>query len=110
MFTKKFKLKNFQPAEIFETGQFKPKNEAQEIDGELMCEIFYTPIGWRVDVHLLSPLDIWDIEHVQKLFGIKANNLHDDLFEKTFDTASPAMQFITKRLKGLGWEPVDTWQ
>lgn len=110
IFNKKFVLKDFQPADISDLHNLVIKKELHTEIGEIVCEVFYTPRGWRGDIHLMSPIDIWDPGHVQQLYGVKADRLRGDLYEKSFESAVPAMQYMTKRLKTLGWEPIDTWE
>jgi len=110
IFNKKFILKDFQPADISDPTDIKIKKGNHTEIGEIVCEVYYTPRGWRGDIHLMSPIDIWDADHVQKLYGVRPNELRGDLYEKIFESTVPAMQYMTKRLKTLGWEPIDTWE
>lgn len=72
-------------------------------------EIFFTPKGFRIEIHLISPMLVWDFEQTCKIKGITESNPEGDLTDENFDTELSAMHFITRRLSKLGWEAEGVW-
>jgi hypothetical protein len=111
LFTKNITISNFRLVDgenlenpnKFEQG--KPLTE----EALIVAEVFYAPKGFRAEIHAESPLHVWDEEHAKRLFGISEENPNGDLREKNFETALAAMHFLTRRLKRLGWDPLDSW-
>lgn len=76
---------------------------------ELVVEVFFTPKGYRADVHLISPIIVWDFEQTCKIKGITESNPEGDLTDKNFPSELSAMHFISRRIQKLGWSPVGPW-
>lgn len=77
---------------------------------EIEVEIFFTPRGFRIEIHLNSPMLVWDFEQTCKIKGITESNPEGDLTDKNFATELSAMHFITRRLSKLGWEAIGVWE
>ena len=85
------------------------KGKIVKKDAGLIVQTFYTPRGFCCEVALLSPVDVWDSEQYCRIEGVGEKTPEGDLLDHTFDTMLAAMHFITRRLKKLGWEPLDAW-
>lgn len=81
-----------------------------EVNAGILAEVFYTPKGWRSEVHMLTPLFAWDFEEMCVLYGFSNDFPEGDLQDKNFDTMKASMQFLTRRLRKLGWEPDEEWR
>jgi len=110
LFYKEFQISNFVAAD-FKNGRATPKKKTPRQLAQIIAEVYYTPRGWRVEAHQLNehPIYVWDETHSKKLYGITDALPDGDLREMNFKTLRGGMQFITKRLKGLGWKPEDDW-
>lgn len=110
IFKKNLTIQNFKvlnPSNFDQIGEKKGKSLKR--DAEIVVQVFYTPRGFCCEVDPLSPIDIWDLEQYCRIEGINEENPGGDLLDYNFDTILAAMHFITRRLKKLGWEPLDAW-
>jgi hypothetical protein len=110
IFRKKIIVDNFlllTKEEIAEDSLDKAKPLKKE--AELVAQIHYTPRGYFCEVEQFSPMDVWNEDLFCKIEGINDGSPEGDLSEKFFDTKLASMHFITRRLKRLGWDPLDGW-
>lgn len=110
VFQKSLTVQNFRllaSSDLEQSG--KKKGRALKKDAGLVAQVFYTPRGFCCELEPLSPVDVWDSEHYCRIEGITEKTPDGDLSDHSFDTMLAAMHFITRRLKKLGWEPLDTW-
>jgi hypothetical protein len=75
----------------------------------LTAEVFYTPKGYRGEIHEESPVQVWDNEHYRRIKAISEDKPNGALAEKNFETPLAVMHYLTRHLKKLGWEPLDAW-
>ena len=110
-FYKTIKVNNFRIIDrsLFNDVQSLTEGDSFSEEVILLAEVFYTPKGYRGVLHEDFPLAIWDADHAKRLYGITKDKPEGDLEEKNFDTSLAAMHFLTRRLKKLGWEPLDSW-
>jgi len=110
LFYKEFQVNNF-VACVFKDERVSLKKKTPRQLAQIIAEVYFTPRGWRVEVHQLTehPIHTWDEKHACKLYGMTDELPEGDLREMNFKTLRGGMQFITKRLKSLGWEPEDDW-
>ena len=111
IFKKKITIQNFKTVKtdvLLKTDNFTGKS-VKELT-EIAVEIFFTPRGYRVDIHLLSPIIVWDFGQMCDIKGITENNPEGDLTDKNFNSELAAMHFATRRLAKLGWEPNEAWE
>ncbi len=110
-FQKKISINNFKlinEDNLRNAEQEKGKSLTEE--AMLVAEVFYTPKGYRGEIHEGNPIRVWDSEQADRIFGISKDRPDGDLCEKNFATELAAMHFLTRRLKKLGWEPLsDSW-
>lgn len=110
IFSKSITLDNFKIASLKDLGGSKrPKGRPFKKEAELIAQVFYTPRGFSCGVEHFSPIDVWSGEQFCRIEGVNEESPEGDLNEKYFDTKLAAMHFITKRLKRLGWDPMDSW-
>lgn len=110
LFYKELQVNNFAAAE-FKGDRVLPKKRTPRQLAQIIAEVYFTPRGWRVEAHQLTehPIHTWDEKHTRKLYGVSDELPDGDMREMNFKTLRGGMQFITKRLKGLGWKPEDDW-
>ena len=111
VFQKKLAISNFKAlrgSALSEAGKPNIGKIVREL-AEMIAEVYYTPKGYRVEMHAISPVPLWDEAQMNKIEGITAELPEGDLMEKNFDSMLAAMHFITRRLKKLGWDPLGKW-
>jgi len=111
VFQKRLTIQNFRSIESSDLSQAGKNKKGKLIkkDAGLLAQVFYSPRGFCCELDQLSPIDVWDSEQYCRIEGISDKTPEGDLLDHTFDTMLAAMHFITRRLKKLGWEPLDTW-
>jgi len=111
IFRKKITIQNFKLIDTDNMNYVEKTNKGKlfKKDSELVAQVFYTPKGYVCEVEQFTPLDTWDSEQYCKIEGVSDESPEGDLLDKNFDTLLAAMHFITRRLKRLGWEPLDGW-
>jgi len=111
IFRKKLAIDNFRliTEKEFQAAGKSCKGKQLKQDAELIAQVFYTPRGYCCEIEHFSPLDIWSSEQFCRIEAISDSSPEGDLIENYFDTKLAAMHFITRRLKRLGWEPLDNW-
>jgi len=110
-FQKKITVDNFKlvnEAQFKDIGKAKAGRTLKEIV-EVIVEIYYTPLGYCIDLCEIAPLHLWDFDQFCRLQGISDDFPEGDLSEMNFETMKGAMHFITRRFKDLGWEPDGKW-
>ena len=110
VFQKNITIQNFKllpPSDLSNAG--KKKGVSIYKEAELVVQVFYTPKGFCCEVGHVVPLDVWDSEQYCRIEGVSDKTPEGDLLDHTFDTLLAAMHFITRRLKKLGWQPLDVW-
>lgn len=112
LFQKQVTINNFKLVNLADLDKAGKSVEGELLTEEalILAEVFYTPKGYRGEIHAENPIRTWDLDHAKRLLGISNEFPEGDLKEKNFETALAAMQFLTKRLKRLGWEPLTNWQ
>jgi len=110
IFQKKVVIDNFRVVRRDQLKLDDLSGRAVKEIAEIIAEVYYTPKGYRTELHFISPLVIWDFEQMCKLNGVSDKNPDGDLSEKNFSTELSAMHFLTKRLGKLGWKPTDGWR
>lgn len=112
IFQKKLTISNFKALKTASLPQAGKPNIGKRVRemAEMIAEVLYTPRGYRVEVHAISPVDLWDEQQMSKIEGQSEEQPEGDIMEKNFDSQLAAMHFITRRFKRLGWEPVGKWQ
>lgn len=111
IFRKTVAIENFRLVkdnEINEAGK-TIKGKVFKTDAELVAQVYYTPRGYSCEIEYFSPIDAWNSELFCRIEGINEESPEGDLPEKYFETKLAAMHFITRRLKRLGWDPLDGW-
>ena len=110
IFRKSITVENFRlvPKEALTAGSSN-KGKALKKDAELIAQVYYTPRGFACEIEHFNPLDTWNVEQFCRIEGINEETPEGDLAEKYFDTKLASMHFITRRLKKLGWDPLDNW-
>lgn len=111
LFKKDITIQNFRlldPAD-FSTTKTTTAGKPLKIESGLIAQVYYTPRGYSCEVDPINPLDVWDAEHYCRVEGINEKSPDGDLQDYYFDTMLAAMHFITRRLKKLGWDPIDSW-
>jgi len=111
LFSKNLTINNFRLVDEKVLKDPSILNEGKPLVEEalIVAEVFYAPKGFRAEIHVESPLHVWDEENSRRLFGMSNDNPNGDLREKNFETSLAAMHFLTRRLKRLGWSPIDNW-
>jgi hypothetical protein len=110
IFRKSLTIQNFRILNPSEFDQIQEKKgKCLKQDAELVVQVFYSPRGYCCEIEQLSPIDTWDAEQYCRIEGINEENPEGDLLDHNFDTILAAMHFITRRLKKLGWDPLDAW-
>lgn len=108
-FQKKLSIDNFkETSNLSQAGKSNCGKSVKEL-ASVITEVFYTPKGFRCDVTMLSPVYAWDFLQACRMFGIAEATPDGDLQDKNFETMLAAMHFITRRLRRLGWDPLDGW-
>lgn len=110
-FVKKLTIDNFKELKAANLHQAGKGNAGKTIKetATIVAEAFYTPKGFRCEVLMHSPIYAWDFDHACRIEGIGVATPDGDLVDKNFETILAAMHFITRRLRRLGWEPVNAW-
>lgn len=112
VFTRQTTVKNFRqikPELLPLAGRSRKGRQYSEL-AELIAEVYFTPMGYRAEIHFITSMEVWDKEHADKVMGICQETPFGDLDRKNFETPTAAMQFVTRRLKKLGWDPVGRWE
>lgn len=111
IFQKKLTIANFKALKTAALAQAGKPNIGKRVRemAEMITEVFYTPKGYRIEVHAISPVPLWDENQMIKIEGQSEAQPEGDICEKNFDSQLAAMHFITRRFKRLGWEPVGKW-
>lgn len=112
MFQKSLNIDNFKSLktdQLVNAGK-RGFGKVVKSNAQVIAEVFYTPKGYRAEIHFISPIDLWDAQQALKLQGIADNTPEGDLFDTNFETVLAAMHFITRRLKRLGWSPITKWE
>ena len=111
IFQKKLTLANFKAVKAGALAQAGKPNTGKAVRemAEMIAEVYYTPRGYRIEVHAISPVPLWDDNQMSKIEGYTDELPEGDLLEKNFDSQLAAMHFITRRFKRLGWNPVGKW-
>jgi len=110
-FEKKLMIENFRELKATSLNQAGKPNVGKAVKetATVTTEVFYTPAGFRCEVFMVSPIYAWDFNQACRIEGIGESHPEGDLQDKNFETALAAMHFITRRLRRLGWDPVDNW-
>jgi hypothetical protein len=111
IFRKTINIDNFRlvPKEALAAAGSSNKGKVLKKDAELIAQVYYTPQGFSCEIEHFNPIDTWSVEQFCRIEGIDEESPEGDLVEKYFDTKLAAMHFITRRLKRLGWDPLDNW-
>lgn len=112
VFQKSLTISNFKSLknDLLPTAGKRGAGKAVKSNAQVIAEVYYTPKGYRSEIHFISPVEVWDEQQASKLLGIDDKFPEGDLFDSNFDTILAAMHFITRRLKRLGWSPVSKWE
>jgi len=111
IFQKKLTIANFKTVKasaLAQAGRTNVGKTVREV-AEMIAEVYYTPRGYRIEVHAISPVPLWDESQMVRLEGCSDECPEGDLVEKNFESQLAAMHFITRRFKKLGWDPVGKW-
>src|SRR5271157_217710 len=110
-FQKKLTVENFKEVKASNLNQAGRANVGKQIKetATITAEVFYTPKGFRCEVLMLSPVFAWDFNQACRIEGICDTTPDGDLQDKNFETMLAAMHFVTRRLRRLGWDPLDNW-
>ena len=111
IFHREVKVNNFKliPADMMADAGKTEFGDSLVEEAVVIAEVFYTPKGYRGEIHEDSPIRVWDEGLSKRLHGVSKDRPDGDLAEKNFDTALAAMHFLTRRLRKLGWEPLEAW-